>query len=53
MKTISTSKSHGGTQGVYLHASKTCACDMTFAVFVPPRVTDKKGRSDHGAVRTL
>jgi S-formylglutathione hydrolase len=30
-------KSHGGTQGVYSHASETCACDMTFAVFVPPQ----------------
>ncbi len=37
MKTISTSKSHGGVQGVYSHASEACACDMTFAVFVPPQ----------------
>jgi S-formylglutathione hydrolase len=37
MKTIATAKSHGGTQGVYAHASETCACDMTFAVFVPPQ----------------
>jgi S-formylglutathione hydrolase len=37
MKTISTAKSHGGTQGVYSHPSETCACDMTFAVFVPPQ----------------
>lgn len=35
MKTLSTSLSHGGVQGVYSHASETCACDMTFAVFVP------------------
>ncbi|MEX4008139.1 S-formylglutathione hydrolase [Neoaquamicrobium sediminum] len=35
MKTLSTSLSHGGLQGVYSHASETCACDMTFAVFVP------------------
>ncbi len=33
--TISLSKSHGGVQGVYSHASDACACDMTFAVFVP------------------
>ncbi len=39
MKTISTAKSHGGVQGVYSHASETCACDMTFAVFVPPQAT--------------
>lgn len=35
MKTLSTSLSHGGVQGVYSHASETSACDMTFAVFVP------------------
>lgn len=29
-------KSHGGVQGVYTHQSTTCACPMTFAVFVPP-----------------
>jgi S-formylglutathione hydrolase len=40
MKTISTAKSHGGVQGVYSHASQTCACDMTFAVFVPPQAKD-------------
>ncbi|SMH45354.1 S-formylglutathione hydrolase [Mesorhizobium australicum] len=40
MKTISTSKSHGGVQGVYSHASETCGCDMTFAVFVPPQAAD-------------
>ena len=37
MKTISTAKSHGGVQGVYSHASEACACEMTFAVFVPPQ----------------
>lgn len=37
MKTVSTDKSHGGIQGVYSHASETCACDMAFAVFVPPQ----------------
>lgn len=40
MKTISTAKSHGGVQGVYSHASEACACDMTFAVFVPPQAAD-------------
>jgi S-formylglutathione hydrolase len=40
MKTISTAKSHGGIQGVYSHASETCACDMTFAVFVPAQAKD-------------
>lgn len=37
METVSTNRSHGGVQGVYTHASKTCNCDMTFAVFVPPQ----------------
>ncbi|CAG1013179.1 MAG: S-formylglutathione hydrolase [Rhizobiaceae bacterium] len=41
MKTLSTSKSHGGIQGVYSHASEACACDMTFAVFVPPQAADR------------
>lgn len=40
MKTISTAKSHGGVQGVYSHASETCNCDMTFAVFVPPQAAE-------------
>ena len=40
MKTVSTDKSHGGVQGVYSHASETCACDMTFAVFVPPQAAE-------------
>lgn len=39
MKTLSTSLSHGGVQGVYSHASETCACDMTFAVFVPQQAS--------------
>lgn len=37
MKTISANISHGGVQGVYSHASSSCKCDMTFAVFVPPQ----------------
>lgn len=40
MKTISTSKSHGGVQGVHSHASQACGCDMTFAVFVPPQAAE-------------
>lgn len=35
MKTISENRSFGGIQGVYSHTSKACACDMTFAVFLP------------------
>lgn len=41
MKTISAARSHGGVQGVYSHASEACACDMTFAVFVPPQAREK------------
>lgn len=40
MKTISEAKAHGGVQGVYSHASETCGCDMTFAVFVPPQAKE-------------
>lgn len=36
MKTISETKSHGGVQGVYAHASEATGTEMTFAVFVPP-----------------
>lgn len=40
MKTLSTAKSFGGVQGVYSHMSEVCACDMTFAVYVPPQAKD-------------
>ena len=40
MKTVSSAKAHGGFQGVYAHASETCACEMTFAVFVPPQAKE-------------
>lgn len=40
LETISIAKSHGGVQGVYRHKSEACACDMTFAVFLPPQATD-------------
>jgi len=36
LETKSLWKSHGGSQGVYTHASQACACPMTFAVYVPP-----------------
>jgi S-formylglutathione hydrolase len=35
MQTVSVNRSHGGTQGVYRHASRATATDMTFSVFVP------------------
>ena len=37
LETLSNWKSHGGTQGVYRHASEACGCDMTFAVYLPPQ----------------
>lgn len=36
METVSTNRAHGGTQGVYRHASRVTGTDMTFSVFVPP-----------------
>jgi len=37
METVSENACFGGTQGVYSHTSKACACDMTFAVYTPPQ----------------
>ncbi|GAB5350155.1 S-formylglutathione hydrolase [Alteriqipengyuania sp. 357] len=34
-QTVSENRSHGGTQGVYRHASEATGTDMTFSVFVP------------------
>jgi S-formylglutathione hydrolase len=35
METVSTVRAHGGTQGVYKHASSTTGTEMVFSVFVP------------------
>ena len=35
METVSTVRAHGGTQGVYKHASSATGTEMTFSVFVP------------------
>jgi len=35
IETISTARAHGGTQGVYRHASTATGTAMTFSVFVP------------------
>ena len=37
METLSENAAFGGTQGVYKHASSSCNCDMTFAVYLPPQ----------------
>jgi S-formylglutathione hydrolase len=42
METLSTNKAHGGTQGVYRHASTTTGTDMTFSVYVPPHAEGAK-----------
>ncbi|MEN3748710.1 S-formylglutathione hydrolase [Sphingomonas sp. HF-S3] len=36
IETLSTFKAHGGTQGVYRHASETTSTDMVFSAYVPP-----------------
>jgi S-formylglutathione hydrolase len=46
MKVISENKCFDGVQGVYSHASKSCACDMTFGLFLPHE-------ANHGPVPLL
>lgn len=36
MEQVSQSKSFGGVQAVYAHASDACGCEMRFAAFTPP-----------------
>ena len=40
--TISEQRSHGGTQGVYSHASAATNCEMTLAVYVPDHAPDER-----------
>ena len=40
METISSNACFGGTQHVIKHASSSCACDMTFALFLPTEAQD-------------
>ncbi len=42
MQTISVNRSHGGTLGVYRHASRSTGTDMTFSVFVPAQREGQK-----------
>ncbi len=37
IETVSEARSHGGTQGVYKHASRATGTEMTFSLFVPPQ----------------
>jgi S-formylglutathione hydrolase len=42
LETVSETKSHGGTQGVYRHASSSTGTDMVFSLFVPEHEPDAK-----------
>ena len=42
IETISTNRSHGGTQGVYTHQSEATGTPMTFSVFVPDHAPGAK-----------
>ena len=40
METVSENTCFGGVQGVYKHTSESCACDMTFGLFMPAEARD-------------
>ncbi|OWU82367.1 S-formylglutathione hydrolase [Phaeobacter sp. 22II1-1F12B] len=40
METVSENTCFGGVQGVYTHRSSSCACDMTFGLFLPDEARD-------------
>jgi len=40
MEILSENAAFGGVQSVHRHASVACACDMTFAIYLPPQVAD-------------
>jgi len=42
METLSTARSHGGTQGVYRHDSTATGTKMSFAIFVPDHAPGAK-----------
>jgi len=42
VETVSTNRAFGGIQGVYRHASREKATEMTFSVFVPPHAPGAK-----------
>jgi S-formylglutathione hydrolase len=42
LETVSTTLSHGGTQGVYRHQSVVTGTEMVFSVFVPPHQVGAK-----------
>ena len=42
MKVLSQNQAFGGMQGVYAHDSSATNCQMTFAVFVPPKAVNEQ-----------
>jgi S-formylglutathione hydrolase len=42
LETVSTNRSHGGTQGVYKHNSSATGTEMIFSVFVPDHAAGEK-----------
>ena len=42
LKLISENKTFGGSQKVYMHYSEACKCEMTFGLFLPEPVEQKK-----------
>ncbi|WP_095587667.1 S-formylglutathione hydrolase [Actibacterium ureilyticum] len=46
MEVVAENRCYGGVQYVYRHPSNTCACDMTFGLFMPPQ-------AKHGPVPVL
>lgn len=42
MEIISENKSFGGVQKVLKHESKSCKCEMTFALYLPPQAKTQK-----------
>jgi len=39
---LSENRCFEGVQGIYSHTSKTCACDMTFGLYLPPQAAVQK-----------
>ena len=42
LKLISKTKTFNGTQGVYIHYSEACKCDMTFGLYLPETAIRRK-----------
>lgn len=42
MKKVESTKEFGGFLERYQHASKSCQCDMTFSVYLPPQAANQK-----------